>query len=193
MTDQSRDDELQALWQSQPRGEATMSIDQIRTMARSLERRVTRRNRREYVAAGIAAGLFGWLGWIGPSATIRVGAGLVVAASLLVVHQLRVRGTTVALPADLALTSALDFYRAQLERQRDLLRSVWLWGLLPAAPGLLIFQIGHVLAHPELLSGFIGLSILLVVVMVGVHGLNRRVAARIQERLDRLSSLSSEA
>ena len=193
MTNQSRDEDLQALWQSQPRDEATMSIDQIRTMAQRLERRVTRRNRREYVAAGIAAGFFGWLGWIGPSATIRVGAGLVVAASLLVVHQLRVRGGTVALPADLALTSALEFHRAQLERQRDLLRSVWWWGLLPAAPGLVIFQIGHVLARPELLPGFIGLSILLIAVMVGVHALNRRVAARIQQRLDRLSLLSSEA
>jgi hypothetical protein len=193
MTDQSRDDDLQALWQSQLRGETTMSIAQIRAMSQSLERRVARKIRHEYIAAAIAAALFGVYGWIGPTATIRVGASLVVAASLFTARQLRLRVATPPLPTDLALTAALDFYRAQLVRQRDLLRSVWWWGLLPAVPGLLVLQIGQARAHPELISGHIALGVLVIVVMVGVHVLNRRVAARIQRRLDRLSSDSSEA
>jgi hypothetical protein len=193
MTDQSRDDDLQALWQSQSRGETTMSIAQIRTMSQSLERRVTRGLRREYVAAWIAAALFGFYGWIGPTATIRVGASLVVVAVLFTAHQLRLRGATVPLPADLARTSALDFYRAQLVRQRDLLRSVWWWGLLPAVPGLLVLQVGQARSHPELITGHSALGVFLIVVMVGVHVLNRHVATRIQRRLDRLSSHGSDA
>jgi hypothetical protein len=51
MTDQSHERDLQALWQSQSRGEATISLDEIRSRARRLERIVARRNLREYVAA----------------------------------------------------------------------------------------------------------------------------------------------
>ena len=58
-------------------------------------------------------------------------------------------GTARTLPSDLALTSALEFHRVQLERQRDLLRSVWWWYLLPFAPGVLVLEIGHALAQPE--------------------------------------------
>ena len=55
--------------------------DQIRQKAQHLERRVARRNRREYVAASVVAAGCGWVMWAGPSATIRVGAGLSVAAT----------------------------------------------------------------------------------------------------------------
>ena len=186
MTDQSHDGDLQALWQSQSRAEATISLEEIRSRARRLERIVARRNLREYVAAAIVAPAFAWIMWIGPSATIRVGAALNIAAILFVVQQLYVRGSSTALPADLAFCSSLDFYRAQLERQRDLLRSVWSWALLPLMPGFLVLQIGLALALPARTARFIVIGVVFLVLLAGLHALNRHVAARIQQRLDRL-------
>ena len=186
MTDQSHDGDLRALWQSQSRGEATISLEEIRSRARRLERIVARRNLREYVAAAIVTPAFGWIMWVGPSGTIRIGAGLIIAATVFFVYQLHVRGSAMSLAADLGLSSSLDFHRAQLERQRDLLRSVWSWALLPFVPGFLVLQIGLALALPARTARFIVIGVVFLVLLVGLYALNRRVAARIQQRLDRL-------
>ncbi len=187
MTDQSHDGDLHALWQSQSRGETTISLDEIRSRARRLERIVARRNLREYVAAAIVTPVFGLTMWVGPSGTIRLGAGLIIAATVFFVYHLHTRGAAKSSPADLALRASLDFHRVQLERQRDLIRSVWSWALLPFVPGFLLLQIGLALALPARTARFIGISVVFLVLLVGLHGLNRRVAARIQQRLDRLN------
>ena len=186
MTDQSHERDLQALWQSQSRGEDTISLDEIRSRARRLERVVARRNLREYVAAAIVIPVFGLTVWVGPSDTIRFGAGLIIAATVFVVHHLHKRGAAQSPPTDLALRASIDFHRVQLERQRDLLRSVWSWALLPLMPGFLVLQLGLALALPARTARFIVIGVSYVVLAVGLHALNRHVAARIQQRLDRL-------
>jgi len=99
---------------------------------------------------------------------------------------LRRSGTASTLPSDLGLTSALEFHRAQLERQRDLHRNALWWYLLPATPGVLVLEIGHILAQPERRSQLIVLSVVMFLFGVGVYVLNRRKAARIQRQIDRL-------
>jgi hypothetical protein len=95
-------------------------------------------------------------------------------------------GTARTLPSDLALTSALEFHRVELEKQRDLLRSVWWWYLLPFAPGILVLEIGQALARPERTSRIIVFGIVMFLLAVGVYALNWRAAARMQRRIDRL-------
>jgi len=189
MSDQFRNDDVQALWQSQSPGDAAISLEEIRTQARRLEERVARRNRREYIAAAIVVAGYGPLVWFGPTTTLRLAGGLVIAATVFVVHRLHVHGTAAALPADLALSSALEYHRAQLLRQRNLLRSVWLWFLMPFAPGLVAFLVGLSRANPERSPRIVAGGMVTVIIMFGLHLLNRRVAARIQRRLDRLSEL----
>jgi hypothetical protein len=186
MTGPLLDRDLQALWQSQSSREDAISLDVIRQRAQHLERRVSRRNRREYVAAAVVVGGYGWMMFVGSSITIRIGAGLAVAAAIVIAYNLHRRGAASPLPSELGLSSARDFHRAQLERQRDLLRSVWWWGLLPLAPSFLVLQIGQALGHPERISGLVAVSVLVIVVMVGIYELNRRAAAGIQRRIDQL-------
>ncbi len=179
--------DLQALWQSQSQDETAIGLDQIRQTAQVLERRVARRNRREYIAAAVVVAFYGLYMWVAPSAIIRVGAGLAIAAAMAVAYNLRRRGTAMSLPADLGLRSAREFHRVQLERQRDLLRSVWWWGLLPFAPSLLVLIIGQAMAQSQHMPGVIALSVVAIVLMGGVYELNRRAAAGIQRRIDRLN------
>ena len=186
MTDPIQDRDLQALWQSQPPSGPAISLDEIRQKAQRFERRIARRNLREYVGAGFVVAGFGVVMWVVPSATVRVGAGLLIAAAIAVAYMIHLWGTATTLPSDLALRSALEFHRAELERQRDLLRSVWLWYLLPFAPGLLMLQVGQALAHPDRMSRIVAVSLAMAAIMVGINELNRRVAARIQKHLDRL-------
>jgi hypothetical protein len=121
-----------------------------------------------------------------PSVFLRIGAGLSIAATIAVASMLHLWGTARTLPSDLALTSALDFYRVQLERQRDLSRGVWWWYLLPFAPGFLVLEIGQALAHPERMSRIIVVSVVVMASGVGIYARSRRAAARIQRRIDRL-------
>jgi len=185
-SDAFSDGDLQALWQSQTLDTRAISLEEVRAKARRFERTVVRRNLREYVAAAIVVAGYGWIMWLGPSSTIRAGAGMVIVGTIFIVYRLRTRGAALSLPADLGLKSALDFHCVELVRQRDLLRSVWLWYLLPIVPGMLVAQIGRVLEHPERLQQVIVIGVVIVAGAAGVQELNRRAAVRIQERIDRL-------
>ena len=186
MTDPFNDGDLQTLWQSQALDQKAISLEEIRDKAKRFERTMARRNLREYVAAVVVVAGFGWIMWVESSGIIRVGAGMVIVGTIFIVYHLRMQGSASSLPADLGLKSALEFHCVELVRQRDLLRSVWLWYLLPIVPGMLVAQIGRALAHPELLSRIVLYCVVMVAGAAGIHELNRRAAARIQERIDRL-------
>jgi len=189
MTGPPDDCDLQALWQSQPPGNdggTVIALNLIRQLAEELEHRVARRNRREYIAAAIAVAVFGWQMFALPSLLLRIGAGLCIVGAIAIVYMLHRLGTAPMLPSELALTSALEFHRVQLERQRDLHRNALSWYLLPAVPGVLVLAVGHFLAQPERRSQLIVLSVVMFLFMVGIYVLNRRKAARIQRQIDRL-------
>jgi glucan phosphoethanolaminetransferase (alkaline phosphatase superfamily) len=189
MTSPPDDRDLQALWQSQPPGKdvgSAIALNLIREMAQGFEGRMSRRNRREYIAAAVVVAAFGWQMFTSPSLLLRIGAGMSIAAAIAVTYMIYLWGTARTLPSDLALMSAIEFHRVELERQRDLLRSVWWWYLLPFTPGILVLEIGQALAQPERRSRIIVLSVLMLVLAAGIYWVNWRAAARIQRRIDRL-------
>jgi hypothetical protein len=186
MSDEPVQDHVQSLWQGQPAEGSAMSLDELRHRSQRLARIVTRRNRREYIAAVIAVLMFGPMAWFAPLTLTRVGAVVTLAAVMFVVYHLHRFGSAQPMPEEMGLTSCLSFHRRELERQRDLLRSVWLWALLPLVPGGILIGLGPALAHPEHASrGFwLAAAILLFFVLIGE--LNRHVANKIQARMDAL-------
>ncbi|MBM3738862.1 MAG: hypothetical protein FJW39_24060 [Acidobacteria bacterium] len=58
------------------------------------------------------------------------------------VEQVRLAAVIAGVPADLALKLGIDFHRAELERQRDLLQGIWSWYPLPLVPGMVVLNIG---------------------------------------------------
>jgi len=187
MTDSFQKDPM-ALWQSQPRGDRAISIEEVREGARRLQRRVARRNRREYIAAVVVVIGYGLIVWRLPFAAARIGAGLIIAAPIFICYRIHVHGSAESLGTDVGIKSSLDFYRAQLERQRDLVGSVWRWALLPFVPGFLVLLIGQALAQPARVPFVVAYGVLALLLGVGLHALNRRGAARIQQLLDRLNN-----
>lgn len=186
MSDERVPDHVQSLWQGQPAESGAMSLAELRHRSQRLRRIVTRRNRREYVAAMIGVLMLGPMAWFAPLTLIRVGAVLTLAALMFVVYHLHRFGAARPMPEEMGLTSCLSFHRRELERQRDLMRSVWIWGLLPLVPGGILICLGPALAHPEHASrGFwLAAAILLCFALIGE--LNRHVAKKIQARIDAL-------
>ena len=178
--------DLHRLWVTQQTPEERMSTEDIRKRAHAVEVRIGRRNLREYLAGAVVVVAFSFVAWTDSSSAVRLGAGLVVAAAVYVMSRLRARGSVRPMPGGLGLVDCRAFYRSELLRQRDLLRGVWSWYLLPFVPGMLTILIGRAVQRPERRL-FIAIAAAgVAAAFVAVGWLNGRVASRIQRRIDEL-------
>jgi hypothetical protein len=139
--------------------------------------------------------VFGFYFWLFPGWMMKTGSALSVVAALFVAWQLHKRGAAHTLPANSGIP-LLDFHRAELIRQRDLLRSVGRWYLLPFVPGFILLVLGryfqfHVAGrtlsgdHQIILMGAGFVALIFGIIWL----LNAWVAERLQRRIDRLDSL----
>jgi len=197
MTNESPSNDMKDLWQSQPTEPPGIRPEELRRKMNKFERRIFRRNVREYAAGAIVIAIFGYYEWGFRELFVRLGAGLVIAGTLYVMYQLHQRASRRPAPADLGSSTCIEFHRKSLERQRDALRTVWSWYLLPFAPGLSVLVIGSIAsqraAHPGNLGGLV-ISILasqgiIPAVFFAIWKLNRRAADRLQTQIDELNAL----
>jgi len=162
-----------------------MSAQEVRGLAEKFERTISRRNRREYVAAAFVVAWFSVWAWFAESAVVALGCWLVALAALWVVFHLHRRGTARRPAGEQEAMSGLAFHRSELVRQRDLLRSVWWWYLLPFVPGMLLIRVGYSLDGSKRLDWLVP-GIFVAVTFVGIGLLNQRVARKLQRRIDDL-------
>ena len=186
MSDERVPDQLQSLWQDQPAQGKAMSSDELRHRSQRLTRIISRRNLREYVAGAMALVVCGYLAWKVPLPLMRVGFVMSVPALIFIIYHLHRYGSARAMPTDMGLTSCLQFHRGELERQRDLLRGVWKWYLLPLMPGMILVCLAPVLAHPEQASRAAWLFAGTLVFFALIGEANRYAAKRLQARIDAL-------
>ncbi len=185
--------DVQAVWRSQPVDPMGLSLEDLRRRARRFQTVVFWRNVREYVAAAAVAAAFGYYIWKFQTPIVRAGALLSIAGALYVVRQLSRRGGSRSVPLDMARHTCLDFHRTELERQRDLLRGVWKWYLLPLIPGLAVFLLG--LAVEQLAGHWLpaaGTALACALVFILVGSVNHAAARRLQQQIDALADLTKE-
>ncbi|HEX3837997.1 MAG TPA: hypothetical protein VHW25_13630 [Steroidobacteraceae bacterium] len=102
----------------------------------------------------------------------------------------RLRAASRAIPEDLGANS-LQFQRIELTRQRDALRTGWLWYLGPLLPGLVVFMWGIQGGSARRFEVLVDLTMLAVFVVV--IWISRRGAAKMQRRIDALDALVEPA
>jgi hypothetical protein len=137
----ANDDPLR-VWQEQPVEVVPIPLEEIRRRAGRFESRIRNRDRREYLAAAFVMVAFSFYIYKFSDWAMRAGSALVLAGTVYVVVQLYRRSTPVSLPAEYGLVASMEFYRRELVRQRDLVRSVFNWYLGPLLPGLLVISRG---------------------------------------------------
>jgi hypothetical protein len=186
MSDEPVPERLQSLWQEQPVERRSISLDELQQRARHLERRVSRRNLREYVAGALAIVTCGYLAWKAPLPMMRAGFVLSVPPLIFIVYHLRRHGEARAMPGEMGLTGCLQFHRGELERQRDLLRGVWKWYLLPLVPGMILVYLAAILARPEHTWRGLGLLAVSLLFFGWINDANRSAANKLQARIDAL-------
>lgn len=172
--------------------EATeMPQDEIRRKAQTLEARTRWRNLK-LLAVVLVIALLGWSSLTAQPAGRRVAGGLILAAAVYVIYQLHKRGWVRAAPPEAASTAWLDFYRAELARQRDALRTIWWWYLAPILGALVVFAAALPLPHveqPGLWRNIAPFVILSVVWCLAMGILTRRIVRQLQGEIDAVDAL----
>lgn len=188
-------DPLRELWASDQGEKFTMSIAELTARSDRFRSRIQRRNLIEYAAAALVVAVFGWLAFIVPAWSVRVGAVLIILAAIYISWQLhRVASLSQGHgPAD----NLASVYRRELVRQRDALKSVWRWYLLPFLPGIVVFVLGTnieagvslpvwaIVISSAISLGFVGL------IFCGIWALNAYAARKLEKEIETLD-LASE-
>jgi hypothetical protein len=116
-----------------------LTIDNVHEQALAFQRGVRWRNARESAAA-VALLLFNSYRVLtssvdSPAAWIE--PALLMAGLIVLLYALHVKGGSQRVPEGLDSSALLHFHRDEIERQRDVLRAVPWWYLLPLAPGMI--------------------------------------------------------
>lgn len=197
--------EFEKLWQNQPSETPRISIGELRDRMHRFERKIFWRNIREYIAGVFVVAGYAYYEWKFSALLMRIGSGLTIAAALYVMYQLHRRASSEPAPGELGRATYIAYHRRELLRQRDALRSVWSWYLLPFVPGFGVFLTGlaqsainnarfagYPLSVLHVAEFVAGSASFVIVVFVGVWLLNRSAAGRLQAQIDGLDAMARD-
>jgi hypothetical protein len=181
-------DDLRNLWQKQEAEEVKMiSVDELRVKAAKFQSRIRWRNLREQAACLFVVAAFGAMSWKTPQTVPRIGFALIIAGAIYVAWHIQKWGSAKVLPADLGRANCVGFYRDELERQRNLLRSIWKWYLGPLIPGMSLLVIyGIWVAPPDRRWFPISYAVAAAALFWLVGWLNQRAARRLEGQITEL-------
>jgi len=182
-------------WQNSGDAHEPPEFAEIRLRADKLYRRVRRRNLIEYTACIVLVIFASRNIFVLPHILQKLGSASLVAAACYVAWQLHRRGSAVA-PEMAGEVPLYAFARAQLVRQRDALRSIFWWYLLPLIPGIALILIGNgqdpgTASHVPIWVRWVALGVI-VSVFVGAWWLNQVAARKLQGRIDEIDALTRE-
>jgi hypothetical protein len=124
--------------------------------------------------------------WLEEAVLERAGDLLIMAAFVYVGYRYR-KQRLAAPPVILGRTNCVEFYRAELVRQRDLSKDSWGF-LLPFVPGFTLAVFGSRFEHRPA-SQIIAIIVFGVALFLGVHWWNVYTARKFQREIDALDAL----
>ncbi len=102
------------------------------------------------------------------------------------------RGMRLAtLPGDAAMTTALDYYRREVQRRKALYSRTLLWSFGPIVLALAAFCLPFAWSHPELLPNALPFMILVAAWIVGFFILRMRIQKKLQREIDELNAIAN--
>ena len=178
------------VWQMQATDAGPIDIDAIRSGALRFRQVIRRRNLREHVAGAAVTAVFSAYILILDGPWTRLGSLLAIAGNLYVALQIRRRGSLGTPSPDMSLIAA---HRAELERQRAALQSIWRWYLLPYVPGYIVFGIGMEIDNPPVAWASLAMHLAFgAALFAGILALNMAAARQLQREIDELDDLQRD-
>jgi hypothetical protein len=83
----------------------------------------------------------------------------------------------------------VQFFRGELERQRDAIKNVWPWYLAPMVPGYVMLTIAYAVSFPRPVRwiGAGAFDLFVVLLFIGIWKVNMRAARCLQRSIDELN------
>ena len=186
------DQELKSLWQSQTLKTGSYSLEQLQRDAAAFRRERVREHTGGMISGAMVALIFGFYAWALPVTLMRIGCGLVVLGSFFFIfmHQLQRRGSIRKRPPEALALPFMTYFREDLARQRDSLRSV-LWYIGPTLLGMSVFVWG--MAQPNPADFPWQVTSVFIVPVVVVVAMSFFAAHRLQRKIDQLDQLNESA
>ena len=183
--ERSADTEILRLWEQQSREEQIMPLDDIRTKAERLDTKTRRWREATTVLVILLVIIEAWQVSRGEGIVERTGDLLTIAAFVYMAYRYRTYRMA-APPVALGRTNSVDFYRAELVRQRDLSKDSWGY-LLPFAPGVALALLGDGFeTRPT--SHIIAIVAFGIALFLGVAWWNAHTARKLQDEIDGLDA-----
>jgi len=181
---------VQKLWQDQPLEGIKMSAEEIRRRATKFEHKIRWRNIRETVASLFAVALLTYFFVTTPDSLKRLTFALFIAAMLWIVVALHRKGSAKKLPEGVDTLTGLRFYREELQRQYEVVKSIWWWYLAPMVPGFIVFSIGYALNHPRpgAWAVLAFMDAIIAGMFYGIWRMNMKAARCLRRMIDELTA-----
>jgi hypothetical protein len=199
MRDDSPGNDMRTIWQNQPTEPSVMTLDKIRRKTQEL-----RAKTRHTLLGGIAVSLImvaisGYGIASGDGLVVRAVFGFAIAWSLAGQYFVNRGMRPATLPEDAALSTSLESYRREVERQRYLSGRFLLWSLgpvvLPIATLivlLLSFLINRGMLPEQALLKMIPFLTVLAIWVVCVFVIRIRHQRELQREIDELNNTERE-
>ncbi len=142
MSDDSVIHSIQETWQAQTKEDEMIALADLQKKMGSFRKKILRRNWIEYGGVPVITIIFGGLALHYGGTLFVMGCAAIIAGVLIGVSYLRKHGSPLSIPQDATLVEYVRCHRAELTRQRDLLRSAPLWYVGPILPGMVLFLAG---------------------------------------------------
>lgn len=195
MADDSSPEGLRALWQEQDNTGFSMEPSEIQRKFARLQGKL---RRRKYLAYAICFGesicFAYWLIFANQPVVLRVGFVLIIVGVNFLAGQIwldnRSRQKELEDSGAAGQTNCMDFYRAELVRQRNFHRGVWFWSRLVALlPGLLLISIWSTVKGIR--DGGGGLVVLIATPVLTILAIwvNYRVSRKHQRQIDVIDAM----
>lgn len=188
------DDPMKAVWRGQPTEVPTMPVAYVRHRVNELDKAFRIRNALEQGACVLALICCASLIVTAPDLWIQIGVALLFLGVAYSWVQWRRRVAAYRPQASDSAPAGIVFYRRELERKRDIHRTIWRWYLLPMLPGAAVVLPWNFFGHPLLRGTLIPwFTLATVVVWTTIFLLYERAkAAQCQREIDALASLEKD-
>jgi Flp pilus assembly protein TadB len=191
--------DFKTVWKTQTSEvNAMTTLAEVHARADRLQAGIRWRNIALYIYSAFSIVVALWLVARGAFPVVRYPLLLTVAAHLVILWQVNQRITARRLPVDMAAQPALDFHRAQLERQAHGLSRAWLWYMMPVLVpflwelGIMLNRIQAGEAPPESFRLLVFFVVVAVCFWTAVLLAFSRAALKARLQIERLNALKAE-
>jgi hypothetical protein len=192
MNGKMKPDDAKRLWQDQPLEGMTMSLKEVHERIKKLSNQVRRRNLIGGFACITVILGFAYFSANAYNLTERIGAALTAVGAGYIMFQLVLGKMKIGAHSLHAQAESVEFYRSELQHQRDFHRGGWLWSrLIVFAPGPFIFLVGIAQASPAQARYMWIEAVVVAALLLWAIPRNLRLAQSYQRELDSLDSVSS--